>query len=107
MVRRLESYGGTFSDEDPTVFILAPSQDRPVPAGDPRRGTAWVFQRREEAERFAAWMAARHGVTMSPVEVRLRMLTHTLQERDLTWVLNPEPKMGYGNPFSFKAPLTH
>ncbi|MFL5289531.1 MAG: hypothetical protein ACJ8AW_53380, partial [Rhodopila sp.] len=42
--------------DDPLVFILAPSPARPVPAGDTRRGTAWLFRKRESAAEFGAWM---------------------------------------------------
>jgi hypothetical protein len=107
VIRRISDYRAAFGDDDPTVFILAPSADRPLPAGDTRRGTAWLFRVRTEAERFAMWVKERHGVATVPVQVKLRVLANALAERDLTWVLDPEPKVGYGDPFSFKAPLPH
>lgn len=107
MIRRISDYRVAFAEDDPSVFILAPSEDRAVPAGDTRRGTAWLFRGREEAERFASWVRERHGVATVPVEVRLRVLANALSDRDLTWVLDPEPKVRYGEPYSFKAPLAH
>ncbi len=107
VIRRLAAYTPTFADDDPVVFILAPSAERPVPAGDTRRGTAWLFRARDDAERFAAFVAARHGLAAVPVAVKLRALAAALAERDLTFVLDPEPRPGYGNPLSFKAPLAH
>ncbi len=105
MIRRLLDFSSTFADDDPVVFILAPEPRRPVPAGDTRRGTAWLFRSRERAVRFGAWVRRRHGLDAVPVAVKLRELTHALAPRDLTWVLDPEPQAGYGEPFSFKAPL--
>lgn len=105
MIRRLSDFRSTFADDDPVVFILAPEVSRPVPAGDTRRGTAWLFRAREDAARFAEFVRMRHGIDTVPVGVRLRQLTHALAERDLVWVLDPEPKAGYGDPIAFKAPL--
>jgi hypothetical protein len=105
VIRRLSDFRATFADDDPVVFILAPEVSRPVPAGDTRRGTAWLFRDRDAAQRFADWVRARHGVDTVPVSVRLRQLTHALADRDLVWILDPEPKPGHGDPFAFKAPL--
>ena len=105
MIRRLQSYQPTFEDDDPAVFILAPEVARPIPAGDTRRGTAWLFRSRAAAAAFGDWIHERHGVETIPVLVRLRQLAHALAERDLTWVLDPEPREGHGDPVSFKAPL--
>jgi hypothetical protein len=105
VIRRLSDYRALFGDDDPMVFILAPTADRPVPAGDTRRGTAWLFRSRETALAFGEWMRARHGLKAVPVEVRLRLLANALAERDLSYVLDPEPRDGYGEPFTFKAPL--
>ena len=105
MIRRLDSYRVIFEDDDPNVFILAPERSRAVPAGDTRRGTAWLFRSHERAVRFSGWVRARHGLETVPVAVRLRLLAHALAPRDLTWVLDPEPTTGYGDPLSFKAPL--
>ena len=107
MIRRLTAYTPTFDDDDPVVWILAPSAERPIPAGDTRRGTAWLFRARDDAARFAAFAAARHGLRAVPVAVKLRTLADALADRDLTWMLDPEPRPGYGNPLSFKAPLAH
>jgi hypothetical protein len=105
VIRRLPSYRAAFDDDDPVVFILAPEASRPVPAGDTRRGTAWVFRARADAARFGAWIRERHGIDAVPVAVKLREIAHALAARDLTWVLDPEPRLGYGDPQSFKAPL--
>ncbi|MDB4966939.1 MAG: hypothetical protein JWN44_2628 [Myxococcales bacterium] len=105
MIRRLHDFQSTFADDDPVVFILAPEVSRPVPAGDTRRGTAWLFRRRDDAQRFADWVRLHHGLDTIPVGVRLRQLTRALVTRDLTWILDPEPKLGYGDPIAFKAPL--
>jgi hypothetical protein len=105
VIRRLNDFQSTFADDDPVVFILAPEVSRPVPAGDTRRGTAWLFRAQKDAARFAEWVRQRHGIDTVPVGVRLRALTHALAARDLTWILDPEPRAGYGDPFSFKAPL--
>jgi hypothetical protein len=107
LIRRLSDFSGLFSDDDPIVFILAPSPDRAVPAGDTRRGTAWIFRAREDALRFAAWMRGRHRLEAVPVAVKMRALTRALSARDLIYVLDPEPTAGYGNPVTFKAPLPH
>jgi hypothetical protein len=104
VIRRLASYRDTFDDDDPIVFILAPQVARPVPAGDTRRGTAWLFRTRAGAIAFNAFIRARHGLDAVPVAVRLRELARALVARDLTWVLDPEPRSGYGDPFAFKAP---
>lgn len=107
MIRRLPDYRSVFGEEDPVVHILAPSPERPIPAGDTRRGTAWLFRTRERAEAFAAWIQRRHGIETVAVAVKLRLLAGALAPRDLTFVLDPEPRTGYGNPLSFKAPLPH
>jgi len=44
-------------------------------------------------------------VETTPVSVKLRQLARALAPRDLTWVLDPEPRAGYGDPMAFKAPL--
>jgi hypothetical protein len=105
VIRRLVSYRAAFEDDDPTVFILAPEAARPVPAGDTRRGTVWLFRKREDALTFAAWILERHAIDAVPVAVNLRQLAHALRARDLTWVLDPQPRIGYGDPLAFKAPL--
>ncbi len=105
MIRRLQDWRPTFDDDDPLVYILAPELSRPVPAGDTRRGTAWLFRSREGAARFGEWVRRRHGVETTPVGVKLRQLARALAERDLTWVLDPEPQPGHGDPMAFKAPL--
>ncbi len=107
MIRRLPDYVPTFADDDPAVYILAPSVTRPIPAGDTRRGTAWLFRKLDDAERFAGFVRERHAVQTVPVLVKLRELVGKLGERDLTFVLDPEPKVGYGDPLCFKAPLAH
>jgi hypothetical protein len=104
VIRRLVSYRAAFDDEDPVVFILAPEAARPLPAGDTRRGTAWLFRTRAAADRFNAFIHARHGLDAVPVAVKLRQLARALAARDLTWVLDPEPRAGYGNPLAFKTP---
>jgi hypothetical protein len=105
VIRRLQSYRATFDEDDPVVFILAPEVARPIPAGDTRRGTAWIFRARSAAVAFGAWINDRHGIDTIPVPVRLRHLAHALAARDLTWVLDPEPCDGHGDPLAFKAPL--
>jgi hypothetical protein len=107
VIRRLSDYRGLFGEDDPLVYILAPDERRPVPAGDTRRGTAWVFRSREDAAAFGAWMRGRHGLEAVPLQVHLRQIAAALGERDLTWVLDPRPEPGYGAPLSFKAPLAH
>ncbi len=107
LVRRLSDYRAVFGEDDPLVFILAPDDTRAVPAGDTRRGTAWLFRSREDAAAFGAWMRGRHGLEAVPLQVRLRQLVAALGERDLTWVVDPRPEPGYGSPLSFKAPLAH
>lgn len=87
------------------MFILAPSLERMVPAGDMRRGTAWLFRSQELAVKFAAWLLERHQLETVPLKVRLRDLASSLEPRDVTWVLDPQPQPGFGNPVSFKAPL--
>jgi hypothetical protein len=105
VIRRLPSYRAAFDEDDPVVFILAPEASRPTPAGDTRRGTAWLFRSRADAERFNAWIRERHGIDAIPVAVNLRQLAHALAARDLTWVLDPQPQVGHGDPVAFKAPL--
>jgi hypothetical protein len=104
VIRRLASYRATFDDDDPIVFILAPEAARPVPAGDTRRGTAWLFRTRAAALAFSAFIRARHGLDTVPVAVKLRQLARALAAQDLTWVLDPEPRIGYGDPLAFKTP---
>ena len=105
MIRRLRDWRSTFDDDDPVVYILAPEASRPVPAGDTRRGTAWLFRSRDGAARFGEWVRQRHDLSTTPVGVRLRQLARALAPHDLTWVLDPEPRPGYGDPMAFKAPL--
>lgn len=107
LIRRLSDYRSLFGDDDPAVFILAPSEDKIVPAGDTRRGTAWVWKTREGAVKFGAWMRRRHHLQAVAVQVKLRQVVAALGEKDLTWVLDPQPEPGYGSPTSFKAPLAH
>lgn len=107
VIRRLSDYRGLFGEDDPLVYILAPDERRAVPAGDTRRGTAWVFRSREEAAAFGGWMRGRHGLKAVPLQVHLRQIAAALGEHDLTWVLDPKPEPGYGAPLSFKAPLAH
>jgi hypothetical protein len=104
VIRRLASYRGTFDDDDPVVYILAPEAARAVPAGDTRRGTVWLFRTRAGADAFNEFMHNRHGLDAVPVAVKLRQLARALAARDLTWVLDPEPRIGYGDPLAFKAP---
>jgi hypothetical protein len=105
VIRRVPALRTVFDEDDPEVFILAPSPDRPIPAGDTRRGTAWIFRDRAAADAFAAWVRERHGVATTPMAVNLRHLADALRDRDLTWVLDPEPRPGHGAPLMFKAPL--
>jgi hypothetical protein len=107
LVRRISDYRSVFGEDEPMVYILAPDENRAVPAGDTRRGTAWLFRSREAAVGFGAWMRGRHGLEAVAVQVRLRQLAAALADRDLTWVLDPKPEPGYGSPVSFKAPLAH
>ena len=107
MVERLSDLRALFGDEDPTIFILAPSPERPVPAGDTRLGTVWLFREAGAAARFADWMKARHGLEAVPVELALRPLLARLAERDLIYIVDPETRFGYGDPVRFKAPLQH
>jgi hypothetical protein len=105
MVRRLREYRTLFHEDDPVVYILGPSPDRAVPAGDTRRGTAWIFRTREAAESFGAWVRALHGIQAVPLAVKLRQIALVLADKDLTFVLDPQPRRGYGSPTLFKAPL--
>lgn len=107
MIKRLADYGRLFDAEDPLVFILAPSRDRIVPAGDTRRGTAWIFREEENAFAFSRFLLQRNNIATVPVRVRLRELHFALQDKDLTYVLDPAPKPGYGKPMMWKAPLHH
>lgn len=107
MIKRLAAYASVFGEEDPLVYILAPSRDRAVPAGDTRRGTAWIFREEEAAFAFSRFLLQRNKVATVPVRVRLRELQHALAEKDLTWVLDPLPQPGYGDPRMWKAPLPH
>ena len=74
LVRRIADYRGLFGEDDPLVYILAPDERRAVPAGDTRRGTAWVFVERQGAVEFGAWMRGRHGLEAVPVQVRMRQI---------------------------------
>jgi len=109
VIRRLDDYAAVFDgNDDPEVFILAPSPARPVPAGDTRRGTAWIFRAEADAALYAAWVRSRHGIECVPLRVRLRPLADALADRDLTWVLDPAPgpgRFGTTPPLAFKAPL--
>lgn len=106
MVRRLPDYRSLFGVDEPVVWILAPDPVRATPAGDTRRGTAWIFRREADARRFAEWVEGRHGLKAVPVAVRLRLLAGSLASRDLTWVLDPRPQAGHGQAQQqFKAPL--
>jgi hypothetical protein len=107
VIRRLPDYFAIFQEEDPLVYILTPSADKLTPAGDTRRGTAWLFRSLDGALEFNAWMREKSGVSAVPVQVHLRRLAGLHAERDLTWLLDPAPRAGYGNPMSFKAPLAH
>jgi hypothetical protein len=106
VIQRLLAYAGVFGEDDPEVYILAPPDGRPIPAGDLRRGTAWIFRAWAPAHAFAAWMRGRHGVDTVPLAIKLRTLVAGLGDRDLTFVLDPKPRAGgYGAPLHFKAPL--
>ena len=105
MIRRISAYRAVFDEDDPLVFILAPSPERMVPAGDMRRGTAWLFRSRELAVKFSEWLRDRHQLETVPLQVRMRELAASRDPRDVTWVLDPQPQAGFGNPLSFKAPL--
>ena len=105
MIRRLPSLRIVFDEDEPTVYILAPAPNRPIPAGDTRRGTAWIFRGEGAASDFSTWVKAEHGVQTVPVRVPLRPLMAKLAGSDLTWVLDPKPRMGHGTPLTFKAPL--
>ena len=107
VIRRLPDYFSVFQEEDPQVYILAPSAEKLSPAGDTRRGTACVFRSLDGALEFSAWMRERNGVTSVPVQVSLRKLSGLYEEQDLTFLLDPSPRAGYGNPLTFKAPLAH
>jgi hypothetical protein len=106
---RLSHYAELFSSDDPIVYILCPSAERPIPAGDTRRQSAWLFRTQEHAQKFSIWMRGRHGLESVPLQVRLRELVVGLYSagKDLTYVIDPETRFGYGNPVSFKAPLPH
>ena len=107
MIRRLTDLRSTVGVDEPVVFILAPSPERPVPAGDTRRGTAWIFRSHAGAAEFASWIHARHGIKTSPLPIDLRALCAALADRDLTWVVDPAPQPGLPADLSFKAPLSH
>lgn len=102
---RLRSFSDVFADQDPVVYILAPAPERPIPAGDTRRGTVYIFRLQGEASLFAAWLLGRHRIDTVPVAVRLRELTAALGPQDLTYLLDPKPRFAYGDPIKFKAPL--
>jgi hypothetical protein len=107
VIRRLPDYFSVFQEEDPLVYILSPTPDRLSPAGDTRRGTAWLFRSLDGALEFSTWMQEKNGVRAVPVQVHLRRLSGLYAEQDLTFVLDPAPRAGYGDPLSFKAPLAH
>ncbi len=107
MIRRLPDYTAIFATEDPLIYILAPARDRAVPAGDTRRGTAWIFREEEAAFAFSRFLLQRNNVATVPLRVRLRELAGALQDKDLTYVLDPAPQPGYGDPLMWKAPLSH
>ena len=100
----LNSFSELFGEEDPVVYILAPAPERPIPAGDTRRGTVYLFRSREGAAPFAGWLRGRHRIDSVPVAVRLRELVKALAARDLTYLLDPQPRFAYGDPVRFKAP---
>src|SRR5947209_3377087 len=102
---RLTEFTPVFGSEDPVVYILAPSAERAVPAGDTRRRTVYLFRSAELADSFSRWLLGRHLITTVPVAVRLRALLQALAARDLTYLVDPEPRFAYGNPLAFKAPL--
>ena len=102
---RLTDFIAVFGDPDPVVYILAPSADRAVPAGDTRRRTAYLFRQPELAAAFSRWLLGRHLITTVPVAVRLRSLLQALAARDLTYLVDPEPRFAYGNPLAFRGPL--
>ena len=52
MIRRLSALREAFGVDEPHVYILAPDAVRAVPAGDTRRGTAWIFRTEGGAARF-------------------------------------------------------
>jgi hypothetical protein len=52
-------------------------------------------------------MRGRHNLQAVAVQVKLRQIVAALGEKDLTWILDPQPEPGYGSPMSFKAPLAH
>src|ERR1700737_4974639 len=95
---RLIDFIAVFGEEDPVVYILAPSADRAVPAGDTRRRTAYLFRQRELAETFSRWLLGRHLITTVPVAVHLRELLQALAVRDLTYLVDPQPRFAYGSP---------
>lgn len=107
MIKRLADFSRLFATDDPVVFILAPSRDRAVPAGDTRRGTAWIFTAEEGAHAFSRFLLQRNNIATVPVAVRLRELCRALEDKDLTYVLDPAPQPGYGEPQMWKAPLSH
>jgi hypothetical protein len=102
---RLTQLSEVFGEEDPLVYILAPSAERAVPAGDTRRRTVYLFRAPELAKSFGQWLLGRHRIATVPVGVRLRGLLSALASRDLTYLVDPQPKFGYGNPLSFRGPL--
>jgi hypothetical protein len=102
---RLSALREVFGEDDPVVFILAPSPERPVPAGDTRRRTVYLFRSAALAATFAEWLRGRHNLQAVPVGVRLRQLTAALAPRELTYLVDPQPRFGYGNPVAFRAPL--
>lgn len=102
---RLTDFSELFGAQDPVVYILSPSAERAVPAGDTRRRTVYLFRSAALAETFSRWLLGRHLITTVPVAVRLRELLQALAVRDLTYLVDPEPRFAYGNPLAFRAPL--
>lgn len=102
---RLTDFTAIFGSQDPVVYILAPSPGRVVPAGDTRRKTVYLFRERELADVFSQWLLGRHLLATVSVGVRLRELLQALASRDLTYLVDPQPRFAYGNPLAFRAPL--
>lgn len=105
-VPRLGRLSEVFGDDDPVVYVLSRGADRIVPAGDTRRKSVWLFRSAEHATQFAAWMKRRHGLESTPVAVHLAELVRAFAGPDLTYVLDPEMRFGYGSALQFKAPIT-
>ena len=102
---RLTDFSEIFGVQDFVVYILAPSAERAVPTGDTRRRTVYLFRSAALAATFSRWLLGRHLITTVPVAVRLRELMQALSARDLTYLVDPEPRFAYGNPLAIRAPL--